>query len=190
MKKKSIKSHLNPYSILKKRQTTINHAFASAIAPNDGYDEKIINEALKFLGQNPEKNLSCVYCGEPAETWDHIFGLVKNLKFSGYGHVIGNLLPCCKKCNSEKGNQLWSDFLDKKIKDASIKKERIASIRGYLKKYLPRESSYENIEKTCAQEINKYENIKERIFDSMKEADSLALSIRKKIKDYEESKKS
>ena len=32
MKIKSIKNHLQPYSILGKRQTTINHAFASAIA--------------------------------------------------------------------------------------------------------------------------------------------------------------
>jgi hypothetical protein len=35
MKKRSIRFHLSPYSILKKRKTTINHAFASAIGPVD-----------------------------------------------------------------------------------------------------------------------------------------------------------
>ncbi len=61
-----------------KRRTTINHAFASAIAPSDNYDEKNINEALEFLGQNPNEDLKCVFCNDEAETWDHLVGLVKN----------------------------------------------------------------------------------------------------------------
>jgi hypothetical protein len=48
MKKEDIKRHLNTYSIYNKRRTTINHAFASAIAPSDNYDEKKISEALEF----------------------------------------------------------------------------------------------------------------------------------------------
>jgi len=35
MKKESIKKHLKAYSVFGKRNSTINHAFASAIAPFD-----------------------------------------------------------------------------------------------------------------------------------------------------------
>lgn len=74
MKKATLKYHLNPYSIFTKRRTTINHAFASALAPNDQYDEKVIDDALRVLGQNPDHDLTCVYCGQDAETWDHLIG--------------------------------------------------------------------------------------------------------------------
>jgi len=190
MKKESIKLHLSPYSIFQKRQTTINHAFASAIAPNDEYHEKTINDAIKFLGQDPEKDLFCVYCEDSAETWDHVFGLVKDLKFSGYGHVIGNLLPCCKKCNSEKGNQFWLNFLNKKAGNAKLKQERIEKIQNYLEKYLSPKMDYGNIQKVCTQEIKEYEGIKEQILNLMKDADRVVASVRNRIKDYEKNKKS
>jgi hypothetical protein len=64
MKIDSIKAHLQPYSIMKKRQTTINHAFASAIAPSDAYDAKTVKEAVAMLGQDPEKDLLCVYADQ------------------------------------------------------------------------------------------------------------------------------
>jgi len=74
MKKEDIKHHLHTYSVYGKRRTTINHAFASVIiAPSDDYDETKISEALKFLGQNPNKDLKCVFCNDEAETWDHLF---------------------------------------------------------------------------------------------------------------------
>ncbi len=124
----------------------------------------------------------CVYCGEPAETWDHVFGLVKNLKYSGYGHVIGNLLPCCKKCNSAKGNKNWLDFLTKKIDDDSLRREKFKIIDNYLQEHLSNELSYSNIEKKCHDEIANYEKIKLQIFDLMKKADIVAASIKNKIK--------
>lgn len=71
MKIESIKTHLRPYSIFGKRKTTINHTFASAIAPNDSYDINLLKKAIVLLGQNPEKDLKCVYCDKPAKTWDH-----------------------------------------------------------------------------------------------------------------------
>jgi len=57
MKKEDIKKHLSGYSIYSKRKTTINHAFASAIAPIDVYDEIRMKDALSYLGQNPNGNL-------------------------------------------------------------------------------------------------------------------------------------
>jgi hypothetical protein len=107
----SIRIHLRPYNIVARRATTINHAFAAAIAPSDAYEEARIREAIRLLGQDPDTDLMCVYCDAPAKTWDHVFATVKQTKFSGFGHRLGNLVPCCKPCNSEKGNKPWDTFL-------------------------------------------------------------------------------
>lgn len=180
MKIESIKSHLQSYSIMKKRQTTINHAFASAIAPNDSYDMKVIKEAVALLGQDPKKDLLCVYCDELAETWDHVFGLVRELKFSGYGHVIGNLLPCCKKCNSEKGNRDWEDFIKRKNNGNFIAK--VNMLKQYFGKYLPKKVTYEEIKAVCPVEIDRLNLIKDRIIELFKEADTIAEKVREKIR--------
>jgi hypothetical protein len=161
---------------MKKRQTTINHAFASAIAPSDSYDIKAIKDAVSLLGQDPEKDLSCVYCDKPAETWDHVFGLVKDNKFSGYGHIIGNLLPCCKKCNSEKGNRNWDDFI--KIKSGNGATSKIKMLQQYFVKYLPEKIGYGDIKNLCHNEITQFEVIKDQIFRLMENADVLAAKIR------------
>jgi hypothetical protein len=112
MKLKSIKSHLKPYSIEKKRRTTIAHAFASALAPTELYAEPTIKSALEALGQSDTKNLICVYCDRPAQTWDHLTNLVKAGEFNGYGHQIGNLVPCCRECNSAKGSSPFQKFVE------------------------------------------------------------------------------
>jgi len=181
MKMESIKSHLRPYSILQKRETTINHAFASALAPNDEYNDEVVSNALKFLGQNPEHDLTCVYCGKKAETWDHVYGLVKNMNFSGYGHVVGNLLPCCKQCNSEKGNKYWLDYLKGKYVSNKKRNNKILRIKAYLNKYLRSRINYNILKAKHASDIKKYEALKSKMFSLMKRADKLASSIRLKI---------
>ena len=52
MKQNSIRAHLAPYKILAKRKTTIAHAFASALAPIDEYDEVVVTQALGAPGQH------------------------------------------------------------------------------------------------------------------------------------------
>jgi len=182
MKKQSIRAHLNEYSIYQKRATTINHAFASAIAENDAYNEAKLDKALRALGQEPDEDLSCFYCDENAETWDHIYGLVKKYEYSGYGHVIGNLIPCCKKCNSEKGNQNWQSFLNKKISNPKKKKAKITALQNYLSAFLQESCGYKKIKEICKAEVCEYEAVKKKIIENMKKADKIAEVIRKRIK--------
>ena len=59
---------------------------------------------------NPDEDLACAYCGVKAQTWDHVYATVRDTHFSGFGHRLGNLLPCCKSCNSSKGNKDWNLF--------------------------------------------------------------------------------
>lgn len=100
MRYPTVRNHLKPYVMVSRRKTTINHAFAAAIAPSDDYDVQRVRQALALLGQDPDQDLRCAYCGATAQTWDHVFATVKDSRFSGYGHRLGNLLPCCKFCNS------------------------------------------------------------------------------------------
>ena len=55
-------------------------------------------------------NESCVYCGKPATTIDHIIPKSKN-----GSDEASNLVPCCKSCNSSKSNKDLSDFLNDSI---------------------------------------------------------------------------
>src|SRR5437870_262374 len=129
MKRKSIRKYLRPYSIIGQRKTTVNHTFASAIAPTDIYDDAIVAEAIRALGQDPDDDLLCAYCDDnEADTWDHVVGLVKDQQFSGFGHTIGNLLPCCRQCNSRKGNKDWRAYLNIVIAESSRRAAKTATL--------------------------------------------------------------
>lgn len=177
MKLSAIKSHLRPYSIVQRRRTTINHAFASALAPCDEYDEERLAQAMALLGQEDLDNFRCVYCGSPAETWDHLVGLVKDSQLYGYGHQLGNLVPCCRGCNSLKGNRDWREFLREKV-PAAAECERVERrLAEYLASYaieidlgLPQEEH--------PAEWQRYNEIKQQLFDLMTEADILAGELR------------
>jgi len=174
MKKHGIKSHLSPYSILQKRTTTINHAFASAIAPVDKYDEATLEAALRLLGQNPDGDLSCVYCELDAETWDHLIGLVENGELRGYGHQLGNLVPCCRKCNSKKGAKDWRKYL-------GDKEEKKRLIDSYLNQFASA-FDLEHAKKRSQDDWTRYRAIKDEILKLMKEADDVAGRLRDTIK--------
>ncbi len=179
MKKRSIKSHLSQYSILQKRTTTINHAFASAIAPMDKYDEATLDDALRLLGQNPD-DLKCIYCEFDAETWDHLIGLVENGELRGYGHQLGNLVPCCRKCNSEKGGKDWEVYLREKLPEPSAFTAKRSLITSYLKQFAPIE--FNRAEKLLPKEWARYREIKGEIIRLMGEADIIASSLREAAK--------
>ena len=180
MKKEDIKRHLNTYSIYNKRRTTINHAFASAIAPSDNYDEKKISEALEFLGQNPNEDLKCVFCNDEAETWDHLVGLVKNGELRGFGHQIGNLVPCCKKCNSKKGSKEFDKFIKEYDKIFFDKDELIELLSKYQKKYA-KEINLELLKEKTPIEYQEFLELKKKIFELMEKADSIAEKLRENI---------
>lgn len=179
MKKKDLKRHLNVYSIFKKRNTTINHAFASALSYFDNYDETLIDSALKILGQKPNDNLKCVYCKKEAETWDHLEALVKKGMFTGFGHQLGNLVPCCKRCNSSKGKKTHIDF----IKTLNIDDNEKSELSNLLNNYkIEFKSNIIDIESEEYLAITKeYFEIKDKIFELMKEADKKAELIREKL---------
>lgn len=181
MKLESIKSQLQPYSIVKRRSTTINHAFASAIAPYEKYDPSLAASAIRDLRQDPEKDLKCVYCGKRAETWDHVYAVVAKKEYSGYGHTLGNLVPCCKGCNSHKGKKDWVKFLEDKIGSKAKLDKKIAELRPYFEKHPSKSIDLDQIEKLCPGEMKRLNSLKRNIITSMAKADKIAEQIRMKI---------
>jgi hypothetical protein len=136
MKSKEITKHMarkeKPYSIYTKRHTTISHAFASAIAPTDVFEKCAIDAALIALGQEDVEALTCVYCEEEAETWDHLVNLVKDGELHGYGHQLGNLVPCCKKCNSSKQGKSFELYISGLPKTEAEKLDLIVRLKRHL----------------------------------------------------------
>jgi 5-methylcytosine-specific restriction endonuclease McrA len=49
----------------------------------------------------------CVYCGQDADTVDHIVPL----KAGGDPIALENMVACCKRCNSRKGSRSQAVFL-------------------------------------------------------------------------------
>jgi hypothetical protein len=189
MKRQSISEHLQPYSILSKRKTTINHAFASALALYDSYNEALVSQAIKDLGQDPESDLICFYCDKrPAETWDHVFSLVKVGQYAGFGHTLGNLVPCCKECNSKKGKTDWQKFLKSALTDENRRLAKIMQMEMYLKRYLPPPFGSEQIRELCPEEFEELEMLRKNIFNLMKRADEVAETIRLKVRNHVEQK--
>jgi hypothetical protein len=178
MKKETIKKHLKAYSVYGKRNSTINHAFASAIAPFDIYSEKIINEALYFLGQT-EDTLKCVFCNANATGWDHLTGLVKDKGLRGYGHQIGNLVPCCGTCNSKKGKKEFAIFINES--DNIQDKEILITLLENYQNQFAKKIDIENLKIKNKILYDEYQDTKEQIFALMKKADTLADELRKNI---------
>ncbi|MBU6164498.1 MAG: hypothetical protein KGQ52_00035 [Alphaproteobacteria bacterium] len=177
MHAKSISAHLKPYRMIAARRTTINHMFAAAVAPHDVYEEARVREALLQLGNNPESELECAYCGRAAETWDHVFATVKDSKFSGFGHRLGNLLPCCKPCNSRKGNKLWHIYLsDLPMSDAE-RQLRVSRISSHIERYCPMEPQ---VDDTATH--RRLDEIRLQILQLMADADQLAEQLRQGLR--------
>ncbi len=172
MRYTDLKRHLKPYSIVKSRTTTINHAFASAIAGCDQFDDSRVKEALITLGLDPEF-LTCVYCGKPAESWDHLFATVQNKTFSGHGHRLGNLVPCCKPCNSSKGNKDWKTFVSGLPQTEEERLKRSTEISKYVDRFLRRDPPA-----PIGENYRRLETIKKEVLNLMKEADEIAARIR------------
>jgi hypothetical protein len=95
----------------------------------------------------------------------------------GFGHQIGNLVPCCRACNSEKGAKEWETYLRKKVLDDSAFEAKHRQITFYLTGYAVR-VNLKLAEEQNPAEWKRYDEIKEKICNLMKEADKIAEKLR------------
>ena len=177
MRTEDIKKKLRPHRI-HGRKSTLTTAFASAIAPRDDYEPDRVNRVIRDLRQNPS-NLKRVFCGKPATSWDHLVPLIKDKKFSGYGHWLGNLVPCCTDCNALKRGVDWRDFL--KSQDPSNFHAKKTLLLRHVEKYGRTKISSRKIERLCGAEMRHLDKLRDGIFDRMKEADRVASVIHERL---------
>jgi hypothetical protein len=168
MDSSSIRTYLQPYKIYGRRSTTVSHAFTSAIADRDAYDRAAVDEALRILEQTPD-NLTCVYCGKPADGWDHLVSLVKDGKPFGPGHRIRNLVPSCGPCNAAKGNREVSQWLPRQAVDWEQRLGRLQAYVANADEEAPAEAAAE--QETALAE---YWSIRDRVLDLFRQADDIA----------------
>lgn len=178
MTPKSIRSHLAPYSIFSKRRTTIAHAFASALAPSEEFDQEKVEAALNALGQKNLQLLTCIYCGNLAQTWDHLENLVREGELNGYGHQLGNLVPCCRDCNSEKGGKPFRDYVSTLNLSPAEQADLITRLEKHLSLATPINTSGLEFESKDA--LDQFNAIRAQILKLMEEADRFAQILREK----------
>lgn len=171
MKVDSLNKVLKPYSIHGRRRTTINGSFASAVVPRENYDRQRAIEAIKLLGQDPDGDLACVYCSSPARTWDHLVPKVLNGLPNGPGHQVGNLVPCCKDCNSRKGKRDWRGFVADLVSDEVECRARIELLTQYHAAFVQQMAAPFEADKELWKE---YLETKDQILELMKKADGIA----------------
>lgn len=179
--RRDLHRYLRPYVVLKGRQSTMNGSLASALAPHDDYDDEMVVAALKMLGQEPEGQLSCVYCEAPAHTWDHLYSLTLEKRFSGFGHVLGNLVPACKSCNSSKGKRPWEQVLAEKRPDLVVRQQVQARIAQYRDAFLPTPMTEEALERLAPEDMASYNRIRADLLALMAEADRVAARVRQAV---------
>ena len=180
MRADDIRRHLQPYVMARNRTTTINNAFASALAPCTEYDLGLVRRAISMLGQSPDSDLTCIYCGRPAETWDHLVGLVKNSTLRGYGHQLGNLVPCCKTCNSRKGGKDWRHWLKEAIADETERTELEQRLATYLQSFA-KQIDLVRLERESPSDLAAYNSLREQVLEIMHKADALAERLRQRV---------
>lgn len=178
MRIESIKAHLKGQTIMK-RKSTFSAAFASALAPFDAYDRESVAAGLEDLGQDPAGELSCVYCGAAAATWDHVFRRVVAGEFSGYGHLVRNLVPCCRTCNERKGGKSWRVWLA--LAAPPDETARAEAMERFLAHSAARPLTDEILAFAAPAELARFKAVRSEVFRLLAEADALAETIRLKL---------
>lgn len=92
------------------RISTVTNCFVQAIVPAVLPDPDEQQMVLEILKVDPSA-MTCVYCGDPAQHWDHLYPYVKEKRPSGYLNESKNLVPACGPCNTSKSGYPWKAWM-------------------------------------------------------------------------------
>lgn len=177
-------------SNLKSRTSTISNAYAISITPYIRPDNSLLDDYYHELGL---EKCQCGYCLRKGEgkTVDHINPLVKNGMPSGFITDIGNLIPCCKDCNSSKGGKDFKEWYKSPKNVARLLKigltekeidERYQIILAYINKHCSTPLSYESI--VGKEKWDEYIKRKERLLNILKEEQEFCDELSDLITEY------
>jgi hypothetical protein len=100
--------------------------------------------------------------------------LVKDKKFTGWGHVFGNLVPACGDCNQSKGGRPWREF----ARDSGVSETQFRKIEEY-EHQSPTPVSQDDLSKLYPDLIDAYERLRNLNEDTLRTAQSLANEIQR-----------
>lgn len=83
-----------------------------------------------MLARWVKQGRACAYCPRPADTVDHVVPLVQ-----GGTNYEGNLVPCCRPCNSAKAGMLlveWRNGRRPQQRTAPLKSRRKAPVKPIM----------------------------------------------------------
>lgn len=92
------------------RVSSVTNGFVQAILPDALPDADEHAGYLSLLGINPGR-VTCVYCGDPAQHWDHLFPYVRGKRPTGFFNEARNLVPACGPCNTSKSGRDWEGWM-------------------------------------------------------------------------------
>lgn len=168
------KTMMKPYN-MSSRSSTISNAFAQALAPSDEFDADLLKQAFMDLGLYDEEGvLHCTYCGVKSGSVDHLNPLVSQSKFTGWGHVFGNLVPACQTCNQKKGGKPWRDF----SAEVGLTEDRIQLLEQYESR-APEVVSQDDLTVFYPDLLDAYQRMRELTINTLKAAQSIANEIRR-----------
>ena len=168
MKIEKFKERMKPHRLLS-RSSTVTHEYAKALAPADEYDQNKLEAAFQKMGLFENGTLLCAYCSNTATTVDHLNPLVVNKKFSGWGHVFGNLVPACRNCNESKGGKPWREFAEKR----NVSESQIQKLEAY-ESQASTPVSQDELAKLYPDLISAYEHMRKINLDALVTAQHLA----------------
>jgi len=166
------------------RSSSLTNSFVNGIVPARYPTEADVAEALQILGLD-SNDLRCAYCGDRATEWDHFRALVDQQEPTGYISEIENLVPACGKCNQSKGNAEWRSWMlgtaklspkTRQISDLEARVERLAHFEQW------RSPTKLNIAELVGEQLwATYRANWRQLLDSLRESQSLAFEVRRKL---------
>lgn len=165
------------------RTSSMTNAFYNGILPVVKHSKEEEKKLKALLNYDDTKGWQCIYCGKPANTFDHLNSLIKDKQPTGYFSEPGNLVPSCNSCNSSKGKKHWQEFMDtalnnyknnnpKKLKiDNSQYDKAVKQLKGFEKKFKAKKINFNNqshVSEKMAEHQQKLNRILKAIEESKK----------------------
>lgn len=99
--------------------------------------------------------------------------LVSNGRLSGFGHQLGNLVPACGDCNSEKTNRPFRDFVRDSKRIAGDRNDLIKRLENHLTLATPIEIPSPE----SSPIVRELFDVQQQILDLMVKADELVAQL-------------
>jgi hypothetical protein len=163
----------------------VTNGFVQAVLPDDLPNAYEHARVLAILGVD-QAVLTCAYCGDKAQHWDHLHAYVRGKRPSGYFNEARNLVPACGPCNTSKSGSHWREWMFGRAKGSPLSRgvsdlERRATLLDQL--IVELELQPVNVESLISPELwDEYWQQQSEIERMMRVAQGLAEKIKGQLK--------